>query len=340
MTFLSLTLSSSKQRWSILVMALVLLSLAFMLNLAFGQYSMPISSVWQVFWAYDPQSIDHIIITTTRLSRALVAVSVGASLAIAGVLMQALTRNPLASPAIFGVNAGAVFLIVLFSTFFLVSSLTTFVWLAFIGAALAGALVYCLGCLGRDGLSPIRIVLAGAAISALFMAFTQGILVIGQEGLDSVLFWIAGSVSGRDLAIVLPVLPYLAIAIAMSFLLAGHINILLSGDDIAKGLGQNTVVLKICLSILIIALAGGSVALAGNIGFIGLIVPHMVRSLVGNDHKWLIPLSAILGALLLLLSDLVSRFIIMPEEVPIGVVTALLGTPFFIYLARRGEKHA
>ncbi|PJE56477.1 FecCD family ABC transporter permease [Marinomonas sp. BSi20584] len=330
--------NSSPFKWSLLALSILCLMLSLLGSIAYGQYVISAKSVWTAFWAFDPQSIDHVIIRTTRLSRALVACLVGSALAVAGVLMQALTRNPLASPSIFGVNAGAVFAIVLFSTFFSVTSLNTFLWLAFLGASVAGALVYGLGSLGKDGLSPVRIVLSGAAISALFMAFTQGILVIGQEGLDSVLFWVAGSVSGRDLSMVMPLAPAFIIGIVLAILSAPQINILLSGDDIAKGLGQNTVLIKVMLSLLIIGLAGGSVALGGSIGFIGLMVPHMVRSVVGYDHKWLIPLSALWGAILLLCADVISRFVIMPEEVPIGVTTAILGAPFFIYLARKGGK--
>ena len=325
-------------KFSLLALSLLCLMLALLASIAYGQYVISAKSVWTAFWAFDPQSIDHVIIRTTRLSRALVACLVGSALAVAGVLMQALTRNPLASPSIFGVNAGAVFAIVLFSTFFSVTSLNTFLWLAFLGASVAGALVYGLGSLGKDGLSPVRIVLSGAAISALFMAFTQGILVIGQEGLDSVLFWVAGSVSGRDVSMVVPLVPAFVVGIVLAILAAPQINILLSGDDVAKGLGQNTLLIKVVLSLLIIGLAGGSVALGGSIGFIGLMVPHMVRSVVGYDHKWLIPLSALWGAILLLCADVISRFVIMPEEVPIGVTTAILGAPFFIYLARKGGK--
>lgn len=326
-------------RLGLLSVSLMALLLSFMVSVAFGQYAVPLQSVWTSFWQYDPNSIDHVIIHTTRMSRAVVALAVGAALAVSGVLMQTLTRNPLASPAIFGVNAGAVFFIVLFAQFFSVTALSDYLWIAFLGATIAGGLVYGLGAMGHDGLSPVRIVLAGAAISALFVAFTQGLLVIGQEGLDSVLFWVAGSVSGRELDAVVPILPYLGVGLLAALLLAPHINILLSGDDIAKGLGQNTLLLKAALSVLIIGLAGTSVALAGNIGFIGLVIPHMVRAFVGNDHKWLIPLAAVWGASLLLLSDVLSRFVLSPEEVPIGVITALIGTPFFIYLARKGRKH-
>lgn len=326
-------------RWLLLLMTTLLLMVSFVASVAFGQYAISLNSVWQSFWHYDPNNIDHVIIHTTRMSRAVVACTVGAALAVAGVLMQTLTRNPLASPAIFGVNAGAVFLIVLSTQLFSVTSMSDYIWIAFLGATIAGALVYGLGTMGHDGLSPVRIVLAGAAISALFVAFTQGLLVVGQEGLESVLFWVAGSVSGRELNVILPVLPYLGAGLIFAILLSPHINILLSGEDVAKGLGQNTLLLKVALSVLIIGLSGASVAMAGNIGFIGLVIPHMVRAFVGNDHKWLLPVSAICGASLLLLSDLVSRFVLAPQEVPIGVVTALLGTPFFIYLARKGRSH-
>ncbi|WP_038181386.1 FecCD family ABC transporter permease [Vibrio rhizosphaerae] len=323
----------------LVTLSLLLLFIAFTASMAVGQYPIPLTNVWGALWSTDPNDIDHIILTTTRLSRSVIACSVGAGLAVSGVLMQSLTRNPLASPAIFGVNGGAVFFIVLFTVYFGVGSLDDYIWIAFAGAAFAGLLVYGLGCMGRDGLSPVRVVIAGAAISALFMAFTQGILIIGQEGLDSVLFWVAGSVSGRELSTVSPFLPYIAVAIICAILLSPHINILLSGDDIATGLGQNTLLLKIALSLLIVSLAGMCVSIAGNIGFIGLIVPHMVRALVGNHHQWLLTLSAIWGAVLLLLADVVGRFILAPQEIPIGVMTALLGAPFFIVLARKGYRH-
>lgn len=333
-----LPVQTNSVRWGIVGISCCLLASIFFSSMAFGQYSLPFKQLWFAFLHYDPTSIDHVIITTTRLSRSVLAASVGAALAVAGVLMQTLTRNPLASPAIFGVNAGAMFFIVLFTQIFSVSSMDMLLWVAFLGATVAGVLVYGLGSMGHDGVSPVRIVLAGAAISALFISFTQGILVLGQEGIDSVLFWIAGSVSGRDLDTILPVLPYLLGSIVCAVLLAPHLNILLSGDDIATGLGQNTLLLKIALSVLVISLAGIAVAMAGNIGFIGLIVPHMARSLVGNDHKWLIIISALWGAMLLLLADVLGRLIIAPEEIPIGVMTALIGAPFFIFLARQRTK--
>ncbi len=331
--------SNYRDRFGIVCLSLLLILIAFTSSMLVGQYPIPFTNAWDALWSTDPNSIDHVILTTTRLSRSLIACSVGAGLAVAGVLMQSLTRNPLASPAVFGVNSGAVFLIVLFTEFLGVGSLDNYIWIAFAGSALGGGLVYGLGCMGRDGLSPVRVVIAGAAISALFMAFTQGILIIGQEGLDSVLFWVAGSVSGHELSTVSPFLPYIYLGIFAAILLSPHINVLLSGDDIATGLGQSIFLLKIVLSLLIVSLAGLCVSIAGNIGFIGLIVPHMVRAVVGNNHQWLLPLSAIWGAILLLLADVLGRIILAPQVIPIGVMTALLGAPFFIFLARKGHRY-
>jgi len=329
-------LSSNSLKAVGIIISILVFAIPFVLSVSLGQTSISLETVIESFLDYDQSSTEQIIIRTTRITRAIIATVVGASLALAGALMQALTRNPLASPSIFGINAGALFFIVFAATFFSVSSLGYYMWIAFLGAAIAGVLVYFLGSLGRDGLSPLKIVLAGAAITALFVSFTQGLLVMNQQSLEGILFWLAGSVAGRTMEMLIPILPFMLGAGALAFLLGNHINILLSGEDIAKGLGQRTIFIKLLLGIIIVFLAGGSVAVAGSIGFIGLIVPHIVRAFVGNDYRWVIPYCALIGASLLLISDVVARFIISPQEMPIGVMTALLGTPFFIYLARRG----
>jgi iron complex transport system permease protein len=280
-------------------------------------------------------SNEHIIIQTVRVPRALIAAAVGSSLAIAGAIMQALTKNPLASPGIFGVNAGAGFFVVLSVTFFSAASLNQLTWSAFLGAAVAAITVYFLGSLGKEGLTPMKLTLAGAAIAAFFASFTQGLLVINEKALEEVLFWLAGSVQGRSLDILLGVLPYLIVAWIGSLLLANSINVLSMGEDVAKGLGQKTLLVKICCAIVIVLLAGGAVAIAGPIGFIGIVIPHLARSLVGIDHRWVLPISGILGGILLMFADVGARYVIMPEEVPVGVMTAIIGTPFFIYIARR-----
>ncbi|WP_257348841.1 FecCD family ABC transporter permease [Pseudalkalibacillus decolorationis] len=320
------------------VIGLGIFVISFISSVVFGQTPISIRTAVEAFTHFDKSSTEHIIITTTRISRAVIATVIGASLAIAGALMQALTRNPMASPSIFGINAGALFFVVFSSVFLSVTSLVHFMWIAFLGAGIAAVMVFFLGSLGRDGLSPIKIVLAGTAITAFFGSFTQGLLVLNEQNLEGILFWLAGSVSGRTIDMLEPILPFMIGSGIIALLLANPINILTSGDEIAKGLGQRTILIKVLIGLVIIFLAGGSVAVGGSIGFIGLIIPHIVRSLVGIDYRWIIPYSALLGASLLLLADVAARFIIMPEEMPIGVMTAFIGAPFFIYLARRGFK--
>lgn len=281
-------------------------------------------------------SNEHLVIETVRLPRALIAAAVGSSLAIAGALMQTLTKNPLASPGILGVNAGAGFAVVLGVTLFSVSNLQAFTWIAFLGAAVAAIGVYVIGTLGREGLTPMKLTLAGAAMAAMFSSFTQGFLVINEAALEQVLFWLAGSVQGRKLEILTAVLPYLIFGWLGAFLLARKMNVLSMGEDVAKGLGVQTGLLKIVTAIVIILLAGGAVAIAGPIAFIGIVIPHITRALVGIDHRWVVPFSGLLGGILLLIADILARYVIMPQEVPVGVMTAIIGTPFFIFIARRG----
>jgi iron complex transport system permease protein len=318
---------------------LILLSLiSFAASILFGQTPVTLGESVRSFTSFDENSTAHIVVLNDRLPRAVIGSVVGAGLAVSGTLMQAVTRNPMASPSIFGINNGAIFFIVIGMVFFSVSSLTTLMWLAFAGAAAAAFIVYVLGSLGRDGLTPVKIVLAGAAISALFQSYTQGILVFDEAGLQDVLFWLAGSISGRTLDMLLPVLPFISVALFTALFMGKAINLLVTGDDIAKGMGQNVVIVKALMGVIVVVLAGSSVAVVGAVGFVGLVVPHIARFLAGNDYRWILPFSALTGAVLLVSADVAARLIIMPQEVPIGVMTALIGGPFFIYIARRGLK--
>ncbi|WP_025028697.1 FecCD family ABC transporter permease [Caldalkalibacillus mannanilyticus] len=315
---------------------LFLLIASFVSSIIFGRTPITWSLAVEAFTEYDGASIEHMIIFTERLPRAVIAMVVGASLAVAGALMQALTRNPLASPSVLGINAGAIFFVVFAIVFLSISSLLHLMWFSFLGAALSAISVYFLGSMGRDGITPIKMVLAGTAISALFVSFTQAMLVLNETGLQDVLFWLAGSVSGRTLDMLLPVIPFMLVAGFVSLFMGRAINLLMTGDDIAKGMGQNTALVKAVMGVMIVLLAGSSVAVVGAVGFIGLVVPHIARAFVGNDYRWLIPYSAVLGAVLLLSADVVARLVIMPQEIPIGVMTAFIGGPFFVYIARKG----
>lgn len=318
-----------------LIIGFFLLSMSFVASIIYGYTDTSFTLAIEAFRNFDGSN-EHIIVQSVRLPRAIIAAVVGGSLAIAGLWMQALTKNPLASPGIFGINAGASFFVVVAVSFFSVTSLQTYTWLAFAGAALAAFAVYFIGSLGREGLTPMKLTLAGAAFAAMFSSLTQGLLVVNETALDQVLFWLAGSVQGRSLDMVFAVLPYIAVAWFASFFIGKKINLLAMGDDVATSLGVKIGLLKITVAIIIILLAGGSVAIAGPIVFIGIVIPHVARYLVGTDHRWLAPYCWILGGILLLVADIGARYVIMPQEVPVGVMTAVIGTPFFIYIARRG----
>ncbi|WP_284644986.1 FecCD family ABC transporter permease [Paenibacillus silviterrae] len=323
-----------------LLALLLVLLLSFVSSVLFGATQYDWHTAWASVFYYDENVADQIIIRTTRVPRACIAAAIGASLAIAGTLMQTLTRNPLASPSVLGVNAGATFFVVLAAIAFSISSMQWLMWISFAGAALAAVFVYVLGSMGRDGLTPLKIVLAGAAMSALFASFTQAILVLNKQGLGTVLYWLTGTIAGRSPDMIMAVFPYMAVSWAVAWFIARDMNLLLMGEDTAKGLGQRTMWIKLTAGIIIVVLAGGSVSVAGPIGFIGIVIPHIARYIGGTDHRWVIPYCAVLGATLLLLADVVARFIMIPSEMPVGVMTAVIGAPFFIYIARRGLAKA
>lgn len=322
-----------------LTAGILLLALCLWLSIVYGAAEISLKTIYAAFTSFDG-SPDHVIIKTIRLPRALIAAMVGGSLAVAGALMQALTRNPLASPGVLGINAGAALMVV--SAIFVVkqADLTVYAWFAFAGAAATATAVYVLGSAGRGGMTPLKLTVAGAAMTALLSSVTQGILIMNERSMDEVRFWLAGSVAGRDLSIFLQVLPFMVAGLLGALALSKQITTLSLGDDVAKGLGQNTLWIKLAAALIIVLLAGSAVAVAGPVGFVGLAVPHIARGLVGQDYRWILPTSAVLGAALLLLADVGARLVIRPQEVPVGVMTALLGAPFFIWLARRGVKRA
>ncbi|WP_028611746.1 FecCD family ABC transporter permease [Paenibacillus harenae] len=318
----------------------VLLLLAFMLaSVLYGLQHFGVDEVWQAY--ADPDgSNEQIIITNTRVPRTFIGAVVGASLAMAGAMMQVLTRNPLASPSVFGINAGAVLFLVIslwiFGSGLLLGSM---IWISFAGASVTALFVFLLGSRGKGGFEPVKLTLAGASVAAFASSVTSGIVLVNKQSLDQALFWMVGSVADREMEHLTVVLPYVAAGWALSMLLSGSLNVVALGDTVAKGLGQRLALIRLLSAIAIVLLAGGSVAVAGPIAFIGVIVPHLSRYFVGNDHRWLLPYCAVMGALLLVGADIASRFIIMPKEVPVGVATALLGVPFLIYVARR-RTHA
>lgn len=336
---MALRLHSRKKKLVSLVAGAVLLLIGMLVSILYGIHLFELKDLWRAYTQFDGSDA-HLIIRNTRVPRALIAAAVGASLAIAGAIMQVLTKNPLASPSIFGINSGAVLFIVV-SLAMLGSSLTMngMVWIALAGAATTSLLVFTLGMQGRSGFEPIKLTLAGASVAAFASSLSSGIMLINKESLDSALFWMVGSVSGRQLTHLTIVFPYMLLGWVLALLLAGSLNVMALGDDSAKGLGQRMMLIRVVSVLAVVLLAGSSVAVAGPIAFIGLIVPHLCRYIFGNDYRWLLPYCGLVGAILLVFADIASRFILMPKEVPVGVATALIGVPFLIYVARR-SKHA
>ncbi|MBP2257001.1 FecCD family ABC transporter permease [Virgibacillus alimentarius] len=330
-----MTIQNNKNKLVCLIFASIILILFMGMGIVLGYTNTSINTVIHAFTDFNGSN-EHIIIREVRLTRSFIASAVGACLAMAGVIMQTLTKNPLASPSILGVNAGAGFAVVVAVTFFNISNLQAFSWISFTGAAVAAVSVYIIGTAGREGLTPMKLTLAGAAMAALFASFTQGLLVLNEVALEQVLFWLAGSVAGRDLEVLTSVLPYMVVGWVIAIFIAPKMNVLSMGDDLATGLGLKTGLLKLIAGLVVIFLAGSAVAVAGPVGFIGIIIPHIARKIIGVDHRWLIPFSGLLGGILLVAADIGARYVIMPQEVPVGVMTAVIGTPFFIFIARRG----
>jgi ABC-type Fe3+-siderophore transport system permease subunit len=284
---------------------------------------------------FHATTTDDLIIRSIRLPRVVLAICVGAALAVAGALMQAVAANPLAAPEIMGVNAGAVLTVVLAVTVVPSLSGAPTILLAFAGAAGAGVSVMLLAGSGRGRVSPVRLALAGVTASSLLISLTQVLIIFDENSTDSVLFWLVGGVNYAGWHDIRNLLPWLVIGLIGAFAMARPLNLLALGDDMARGLGQNVERTRLIGSALVVVLCGAAVSVAGPVAFIGLIVPHIVRRLVGSSYVILLPLCAIGGGVLVLYADTLSRYVRPPFEVPAGVVTALIGAPIFVYLARR-----
>lgn len=319
-----------------LLAAVVVLALLALASLAIGARGLSLGTVWQALTAFDPANGDHAVVHA-RIPRTVLGVLAGGALGLAGAAMQGVARNPLADPGIMGVNAGAALAVVTGIYVFGVGSLSGYIWFAFVGAAAAAVVVYLVASLGRDGATPIKLALAGAALNAGLYSLMNVILVSSQDTLDKFRFWQVGGLAGRDWSVVLSGLPFLA-AGALIVLLTGRIlNSLALGDDIARGLGQRVGLVRGITAFGIVLLCGSGTALAGPIGFVGLVIPHAVRFLTGPDYRWILPFSLVLAPVLLLGADIIGRVVLLPGEVPAGIMTALVGAPVFVWLIRRGK---
>nr|WP_156665100.1 iron ABC transporter permease [Rhodococcus sp. 852002-51564_SCH6189132-a] len=270
-----------------------------------------------------------------RIPRTVLAMLVGAALGLAGAVMQGVTRNPLADPGILGVNMGASLAVVIGMAWFGLWTQTSMIWVAIIGAAAAAVFVYTIGSLGRGGATPLKLALAGAATSAALASFVTAVILPRGDIAGSVRSWQIGGVGGANFDAISQALPFFVVGFAICLLSARSLNSLALGDDMAAGLGERVALARGIASLGAVLLCGAATAIAGPIAFVGLVVPHLCRLLIGIDNRWLLPFSALVGAGLLTAADVVGRIVARPAEIDVGIITALIGAPFFVYIVRR-----
>ncbi|MEU1395173.1 iron ABC transporter permease [Micromonospora zamorensis] len=315
-----------------LVAAAVLLALM-AASVALGSRNVGWSDILAAFQGADDTMEQAAV--TKRIPRTLLAVIVGAALGLAGAVMQGVTRNPLADPGILGVNMGASLAVVTGMVMFGLSSPTSYLWVAILGASLAAVFVYAVGSLGRGGATPLKLALAGAATSAALASLISAFVLPRNDVAGNFRSWQIGGVGGATYDSTRQALPFLAVGLVICLLSGRALNSLALGDDLAAGLGERVAMVRVVAGAGSVLLCGAATAVAGPIGFVGLVVPHVCRLLIGLDHRWLLPFSALLGASLLTAADVVGRVVARPAEIDVGIVTALIGAPFFIYIVRR-----
>ncbi len=319
--------------------AAVLLALGMMASLGVGSNPIPPGRVWQLLWAPDG-SFDAVVVLEQRLPRTLVLVVVGAALGVAGALMQSLTRNPLADPGILGINAGASLAVVLAVAVTGISGIGFYLWFAFAGAAIAAIGVYLLGMAGQASPSPVRLALAGVAISMAVASLVQMVILANANAFNEFRFWAAGSVEGRGYSVLFATGGFVVIGLVLACCLAPALNALALGEDAGRALGVRVGLIRGLAVVAVTVLAGAATAAAGPIMFVGLGVPYLARAAFGPDQRLVLPGTALAAPVLLLAADVVARLVVLPGEVPVGVVAAILGGPAFVMIVRRPRIEA
>jgi len=325
---------TNARRWFWLaVIALVLLA-TILASLMVGSRDLGIGTVLEALFAYD-DSDEHVIVVALRLPRTILGLGVGLALGTAGALIQALTRNPLADPGLLGVNAGAYFAVVVGVGAFGLSGIGGYIWFAFAGAVVTTVLVYVVGSAGRAAATPVRLTLAGVAIGAVLSGISAGITLLDPGTFDRLRHWAAGSLVGQNHETILVTFPFIAAGLLLAFVVARPLNAVALGDDLARSVGVSVARTRLVVIVATTLLAGAATAAAGPIGFVGLMVPHLARWIAGTDQRWIFAYTAVLAPILLLAADIVGRLVLRPGELQVGIVTAFIGAPVLIALARR-----
>lgn len=318
------------------ILSLSLFSLMFIVAMVWGAANISLKDVWLAITT-NLEGEKILIIREIRFPRTIGAILVGAALGVSGAIMQGITRNPLADPGLLGLTAGANMALAITIAFFKSANYFLIMIVCFIGAAIGAGLVLGMSSMKRGGFNPLRIVLAGAAISLLLNAISEAIGIYFKISKD-ISMWSSGGLMGTNWNQLKIISPFILIGIVAAIIYSNQLTILSMSDEVAVGLGQNILKVKGILFIVIIILTGASVALVGNIAFIGLMIPHLVRVIVGNDYKHIIPISTLLGATLMLFSDTLSRTISAPYETPVTAIVSIMGLPFFLFIVHRGRK--
>lgn len=326
------TSARTTRRAAGLLASVVLLAVVAAASIAIGAKPIPLDQVWDGLFHYSGDKTD-VVIRDVRVPRTLLGLLVGIGLGLAGAVMQALTRNPLADPGLLGVNAGASAAVVSAISFLGVTSLTGYVWFALLGAAVASVVVYVIG--GSRGATPVRLALAGTATYSALFGYVYAVQLLDTAALDKMRFWTVGSLASANMTVVGQVAPFLLTGLVLALGLARPLNAISLGDDTARALGARLATTRVLAMITTTLLCGAATAACGPIAFVGLMVPHMVRALTGPDMRWIMPYAATLSPVLLLGSDIIGRIVVRPSELQVGVVTTLIGGPVFIYLVRR-----
>jgi len=321
----------------LIVGGLIVLAVSFIVSISLGAANIKFLTVWEAIFRFNADETSHQIIREIRLPRVLMGGLVGAAFAASGSIMQGLTRNPLADPGLLGINAGAGFALTICFALYPGLSFNMIILISFLGAAAGALLVFGIGAAFRGGMSPVRLALAGSAVAALLSSLSEWISLQFKIG-QNIAAWYNGGVAGAKWDQLQYMWPWVAIGLIGAIAISSQITMLSLGDEVAVGLGVRTGLFKGIGMLLVLLLAGTSVAAAGSITFIGLVVPHIARSLVGVHYRWIIPSSAILGSLLLVVADIIARIINRPFETSVSVIISIIGVPFFIYLIRRAKK--
>ncbi|MGY1668212.1 FecCD family ABC transporter permease [Geodermatophilus sp. SYSU D00696] len=304
-------------------------------SIAIGTRPLGLGTVWTALTDRSLGTEEAVIVWDLRVPRTALGLMVGAALGVSGALMQGHTRNPLGDPGLLGITAGASFAVVLAITLLGVGTPSGYVWFAFAGALAGTVAVFVLGSAGKGGATPVTLALAGAALSALLFALVRALLVSDSDSLDAFRFWVVGALAGRGADVAWQVAPFIAAGLVLALLNAPALDLLGMGEDVARGLGQRVWLARGLGLAAVTLLAGAATAACGPIAFVGLVVPHVVRAFTGPAHRWLVPCSGLLGAVLLLSADVVGRVVARPGELQVGIVLALVGSPFFVALVRR-----